>query len=178
MFSTVNGLEYKYDLTAPEFRTAFDFLKRDDLETLPDGWIELDHGVRAGVQSYESFKWNENMFETHDKYFDIQYVVKGREVCGVCRRSGLRTAVPYEEERDITFYEDPQFCSYVLLEEGDFIVLSPEDAHKPRCLSGESMKIKKIVIKVPVGRYSWSEDLKRKLSRDSTTNSVLMASSL
>ena len=79
MISFRNGLEYKYDMTAPEFRTAFEFLKRKDLADLPVGWIELENGVRASVQRYTSFGWDENKFEAHEKYFDIQYVVKGRE---------------------------------------------------------------------------------------------------
>ena len=150
MISMKNGLEYKYDLTAPRFRTAFEFLKRTDLADLPVGWIELDNGVRASVQRYTSFEWDANKFESHERYFDIQYVVKGREICGVCSRDGLVEAVPYDEENDITFYEEPSHCSKVYLDEGDFIILSPEDVHKPRCMAEEEMAISKIVLKVPV----------------------------
>ena len=50
MYSTEIGLEYKYDLTSGKFKTAFEFLKRKDLARLPEGWIELDNGVRASVQ--------------------------------------------------------------------------------------------------------------------------------
>ena len=60
MFSSRNGLEYKYDFTANKFRIAFEFLKRKDLADLPVGWIELGEGVRASVQRYTSFKWDEN----------------------------------------------------------------------------------------------------------------------
>lgn len=152
MISFRNGLEYKYDMTAPEFRTAFEFLKRKDLADLPVGWIELENGVRASVQRYTSFGWDENKFEAHEKYFDIQYVVKGREVCGVCSRDGLKVAVPYDADGDIMFFEEPEHCSKVYLNEGDFIVLAPEDVHKPRCMADEEMPISKIVLKVPVRR--------------------------
>ena len=96
MYSTEIGLEYKYDLTSEKFKTAFAFLKRKDLARLPEGWIELDHGVRASVQHYTTIARNEGSFETHEKYFDVQYVVEGRELCGVCRRHGLVVKTPYD----------------------------------------------------------------------------------
>lgn len=151
MFSSRNGLEYKYDFTAKKFGIAFEFLKRKDLAELPVGWIELGEGVRASVQRYTSFKWDENRFETHEKYFDVQYVIEGMETCGVCDRSECKTvAIPYNEANDITFYDEPEHYGIVFLNAGDFIVLGPEDAHKPRCAAEEQIPIKKIVVKVPV----------------------------
>ena len=151
MYSVKNGFEYKYDFTAKKFRIAFEFLKRKDLAELPVGWIELGEGVRASIQRYDSFRWNDNRFETHEKYFDVQYVIEGMELCGVCDRSELgKVAVPYSPENDITFYEEPLHYGTVFLNAGDLIVLGPEDAHKPRCAVGEPMPIKKVVVKVPV----------------------------
>ncbi len=151
MFSMKNGLEAKYDFKERKFQIAFDFLKRRDLADLPVGWIELEEGVRASVQRYTSFKWDDNRFETHEKYFDVQYVIEGMEYCGVCKREELgKVAVPYDEENDIEFYDEPSHCGRVFLNAGDFIVLAPEDAHKPRCAVDEQIPIKKIVVKVPV----------------------------
>ena len=150
MYSTALGDEYRYDLTAPKFQTAFAFLRRKDLAELPVGWIELENGVRASVQHYESIDEAEASFETHEKYFDVQYVVEGQEYCGVCSREGLVVKTPYSESGDITFYEDPELSGEVLLNAGDYIVLAPEDAHKPRLVAGKKMPVKKIVIKVPV----------------------------
>ena len=151
MFSTKNGLEYKYDFSSKKFRIAFEFLKRKDLADLPVGWIELGDGVRASVQRYDSFAWDANRFETHEKYFDVQYVIEGIEFCGVCDRSECKkVAVAYNADNDVTFYEEPKHCGTVFLNAGDFIVLGPEDAHKPRCAVEKPMPIKKIVVKVPV----------------------------
>lgn len=151
MLAVKNGNEYKYDFTEKKFRIAFDFLKRKDLAELPVGWIELGDGVRASIQHYTSFKWDENRFETHDKFFDVQYVIEGMELCGVCDRSETKkVAVPYNAGNDVTFYEEPKHYGTVFLNAGDFIVLGPEDAHKPRCAAGEQIPIKKVVIKVPV----------------------------
>ncbi|MBO4278405.1 MAG: YhcH/YjgK/YiaL family protein [Spirochaetales bacterium] len=151
MYSFRSGLEYKYDFTQKKFRIAFDFLKREDLAQLPVGWIELGEGVKASVQEYDSFPWDANRFETHEAYFDVQYVVSGMEYVGVCDRRELGpVAVPYDKANDIEFYEEPSNCGKVFLNAGDFIVLAPEDAHKPRCAVDRPIPVKKIVVKVPV----------------------------
>ena len=148
-FGTI-GNEYKYDLTNPAFKTAFAFLHRDDLGTLPEGWIELGNGVRASVQHYTTMDPATLSFETHEKFFDIQYLVEGIELLGVCTRQGLTVKTPYDTENDVTFYKDPDYAGQVLLRGGDYVIFAPEDAHKPRCLAGSPLAVKKIVVKVPV----------------------------
>ena len=102
MVSNRIGLEYKYDFSSPKFRTAFEFLSRKDLGSLPLGWIDLDNGVRASVQGYETIAPAEGFYETHEKYFDIQYVVSGKEYVGVTTRDGLKVKTPYDKDGDIT----------------------------------------------------------------------------
>lgn len=151
MFVSKKGLENKYDFSSKKFQIAFDFIRRDDLADLPVGRFELGEGVSASVQEYTSMIWNENKFETHEKFFDVQYVVNGMEYCGVCDRSQLgQVSVAYDAENDVTFYEEPSHYGKVFLNAGDFVVLTPEDAHKPRCNDGKEVYVKKIVVKVPV----------------------------
>lgn len=144
------GSEYKYDLTAPKFQTAFAFLKRADLADLAEGWYELDYGVRASVQRYTTFPAAELDFETHIDYFDVQYMVSGQEIIGLVNADGLMTKIPYDKANDIQFYQEPAFSGAVFMRTGDYIVLAPEDAHKPRCAAGAPMAVNKIVVKVPV----------------------------
>ena len=144
------GTEYKYDMTEHKFQIAFSFLKREDLASLPEGWIELGDGVRASVQHYSTMDAKTLDFETHEKYFDVQYLVEGEELLGVCSRKGLTEKIPYAQENDVTFYHEPALSGSVLLYGGDYVVFAPEDAHKPRCAAGAAMPVKKIVIKVPV----------------------------
>lgn len=137
------------NLLDPKFMTAFGFLKRDDLSSLAEGWYELENGVRASVQRYETLPESELSFETHEKFFDVQYLVEGREFIGVCTRRVLKEKTPYDGGNDVTFYEEPAYAGKVLLEAGDFVVLAPEDAHKPRCAVVNRQPVIKIVIKVP-----------------------------
>ena len=151
MVSNKIGMEYRYDFTQQRCRAAFVFFSRKDLDTLPVGWIDLGDGVGASVQSNTTISPDEGSYETHEKFFDIQYVVKGREYVGVTSREGLCVKAPYDSDGDITFYYDPERKdSMIYLEEGDYIILAPEDAHKPRLAAGEKTQVRKSVVKVPV----------------------------
>lgn len=129
---------------------AFAFLRRADLETLSEGWIDLEEGVRASVQHYATMPADTLDFETHERFFDIQYLVEGIELVGFVDRNRLDVKVPYNPESDITFYEDTAHAGAALLHAGDYVLLTPEDAHKPRVAAGEGIPVKKIVMKVPV----------------------------
>ena len=76
-----NNLKGKYttdcNLSASKFHTALAFLHRPDLAELPEGWIEMDNGVRASVQHYTTMAAETLDFETHEKFFDVQYLIAG-----------------------------------------------------------------------------------------------------
>ena len=91
----VNIENDEYDFNSPLFKCAIAFLKRPDLNMLEPGRIDLDNGVYASVQEYETKDENECRFETHEKYFDIQFVVSGKEYIGICDR---KEAIAYAIE--------------------------------------------------------------------------------
>jgi len=149
MLTTNLKLADKYNYLSEKFTKAYHFLRTEDLEALPVGITEIDgNEVFANVQEYTTMPWEECAFEAHDRYFDIQYMVYGREMFGYVKREGLKEKAPYDQEKDLVFFEDPRDSGQILLEAGDLAVVPPEDAHKPRCMAGESCRVKKIVVKV------------------------------
>jgi len=142
--------ELRYEFKNKKFAKAMEFINRKDLSSLAEGWYELGEGVRASVQRYATEDASKLSFETHEKFYDLQYVVSGEEAMGVSTRDGLVVKTPYNGANDITFYKDPKAFGTVVLNAGDYIVLAPEDAHKPRCTVGKSVPVVKIVVKVPV----------------------------
>lgn len=146
-FSEITVAE-QYNYLDEKFRRAYQWLKETDIRALPAGSYQIkDDQVIANVQEYTTFAAEQGVFETHEKYFDIQYLVSGKEMFGICKRDGL---VEKERiaEQDLIFYEEPEFSGAVLLEPGDLIVVAPEDAHKPRCLAGAPCEVKKVVVKI------------------------------
>lgn len=120
-----------------------------DRSCIAAGWkLSCDGKYGSGqCQEYTTIPASEGAFETHEKYFDIQYVISGKEQFGVCKRDGLSVKERIEEN-DLIFYEEPDLSGTVLLEEGDLIIVAPEDAHKPRCQADGPCQVKKVVVKV------------------------------
>ena len=148
MFCSNIGIAEKYNYLEEKFKKGYQWLKETDILSLPEGSYPISGDeVVASVQEYTTVSGDQCFFETHEKYFDIQYVASGREQFGICGREGL-VVKERIEERDLIFYEEPPHSGSVLLQEGDMIVVAPEDAHKPRLMAGEPCKVKKVVIKV------------------------------
>ena len=140
----------KYDYLSERFKAGYKWLAETDIKTLEDGaYPILGDEVVANVQSYTTEPADKRRFEAHNKYFDIQYVAEGCEYFGVCRREGLKESEAHAE-RDLYFFEEPETSGMILLREGDFIVVEPEEAHKPRCSAGAPVKVKKVVVKVKI----------------------------
>ncbi len=151
MFATTKALSTKHNFLAEKFTIGYEFLHRDDLPALPVGNIDLGGGITVQVQEYTSKLPAEGMFETHDKFFDIQYVVSGVEAFGIAKREGLEISIPYNPEKDIAFYKEPAVSGSVILAAGDLVVVAPEDAHKPGlAIADRRVAVKKLVIKIPV----------------------------
>lgn len=144
------ALAERYDYLAEKFKIGYAFLRRPNLADLPVGKIELEQGVTASVQEYTTIPADEGKYETHDRYFDIHYIVAGREGFHLAPRDTLEEKIPYDAERDITIYHSPETASQVILSQGELIVVTPEEAHMPKMIAGEPCMVKKIVLKVPV----------------------------
>jgi len=148
--SSLNGAD-KYDYLAEKFKKGYEFLRTADLTGLAVGRVDIDGDeVFASVQEYTTMPPEECRYEAHNDYFDIQYMVAGEELFGYAKREDLKESVPYQADDDIVFFADPVTCGMVLLKAGDCAVVSPEDAHKPRCIAGKAEKVRKIVVKVRI----------------------------
>ena len=96
----------KYNYLDDKFQAAYKWLAETDLDNTPAGSYPICEGVTANVQEYTTFPASEGSFETHDKFFDIQYVISGKEQFGVCKREGLVLKEDHPEN-DLKFYEEP-----------------------------------------------------------------------
>jgi len=139
-----------YRSVHPGFAASFDWLSKFD-PSLADGKYPIDGDrVFALVQSYTTGLPSQKKFETHVEHIDIQYVAQGVETMPVVARGGLVATLPYEAARDVELYADPSEWTTLLCGPGSFAIYFPHDAHKPGCISGAPMLIKKVVIKVKV----------------------------
>ena len=89
MYATTIALAEKYNYLDDKFKAAYAWLRDTDIAALSAGSYPVCEGVTANVQEYTTFPASEGSFETHDKFFDIQYVISGKEQFGYCKREGL-----------------------------------------------------------------------------------------
>lgn len=141
----------KYDYLEEKFRKAYQWLRENDANRLEPGSYPIDgDDVYASVQAYETQPSSQRNFESHEKFFDVQYLASGIEKFGVTSVEGLKEKERYPE-RDLIFYENPDQAGWIVLHPGDAIVVAPEDAHCPMCMAGDApTAVRKVVVKVRV----------------------------
>ena len=125
---------------------GFEFLHNTDLDAIPSGKHDIDGDtIFALVQEYQTKPLAECKLESHKKYIDIQYVIRGEEFMGITTKNN-QNILEVNEEKDYTFYEGT--TSLVRVSKGMFTIFFPDDLHQP-CVQTESVsEVKKVVIKV------------------------------
>lgn len=121
-------------------------LSQDLVNIKPKKYIIDGESVWANVQEYETK--DEAKYETHRKYIDIQYMIKGKEFVGVTDKTNCSTCVEYNSDTDLEFMDIKVKEEYQILNEGDFLIFYPTDAHKPSINPDEKLKVKKVIVKV------------------------------
>ncbi len=88
--------------------------------------------------------------EVHDRYIDLQWVLRGEERYGWASRTACRAPQgAFDTERDILFFSDrPE--SVVTARAGEFLIFFPEDAHAPLInpAPGEEASVRKVIFKI------------------------------
>lgn len=135
-----------YDL-GQKYKTALEFLQKNDLKTMENGkYLIQNDDIYIIVQEYETKNAKDSKLEAHQKYTDIQYIIKGREKLGYLHIDKFSPETFYDTNKDIIFGNGD--CTFVEANEGDFVIFTPQDAHMP-CISIDApSQVKKAVIKI------------------------------
>lgn len=136
----------------PKFVKAFAFIQKATEAKLESGKYLIDgEEIYAFVQNYVSILKENSIFEGHQKYIDIQYVMEGCEVLGFLEVSKAVVKDEYNAETDASFYKESDIVSYCVANQGDFCIFYPHDIHSPRlAYNNVPSNVKKIVVKVRV----------------------------
>jgi len=140
----------RFEYLGPNFKTAFEFLRKTDLASLKPGKIEIDgKKVFAYVSEPELKAFGTGKSEVHRRYADIQVPIAGPEAIGVHRMTDEDLARPFVEKDDYALFETK--VEPIVLEPGEFLALFPLGAHNP-CSTCDpaavGRKNKKICVKV------------------------------
>lgn len=138
-----------YRAISPKIAAGFDFL----IKATPD--IELGEyfvieGVKAIVSEYMTKSIFQPGYEAHKRVIDIQYPIIGLERVKWSPLDTMAVKTPYDEQKDVAYYEQPTQGTYVDIGNGFFAIMFPADGHGPQHFVTEPELIKKITIKVSI----------------------------
>ena len=128
---------------------ALEIIEGLDWDTVACGRYDVDDELYYMVQEYETKFPNEARYEAHEKYVDIQYIVKGTERMEFADAAKLKVTEAYNPKTDVKFFEEPKVIDASIVEAGDYRIFYPEDAHRPGlCVNHTPAKVKKILAKI------------------------------
>lgn len=125
---------------------GLNYLASTDFTKVEDGRHDLTDYLYANIQTYQTKE--DALFEAHRDYIDIQYIISGEEKIGVTDYSSCTEAIAYDKEKDIEFLNGEG--EYYLLKEGEYMILYPQDAHKPSISLNNQSTVRKVVVKVRI----------------------------
>lgn len=150
IYDDISNAEFYYKL-GQNIKIGLQFLMdEDNLDRLPLGRVEIDGDrVFALVQEYESKDFEADMWEAHKKYLDIHYIVRGSEKIKIAQIENCHHRTAYDDKEDYWLFTAEGH--EIVISEGQFIILAPEDVHQPGIMTGiKTQKIRKIVIKAMI----------------------------
>lgn len=130
----------KYANLHPRFAMAIDFLQ-NKAPFLDLGRYELDgENLYVTIVEVDLRSQNEAKLEVHDRYVDVQAVLKGSETYGYAVRENCSNPIgQMDEQKDILFFEDPKQTLFTV-NKGQMMIFYPSDAHAPLIGNGKVVK--------------------------------------
>jgi len=149
IYDKIDNLE-TYAGISEDIRLGLEWL-RDVNPNIEKGVYELSPRVKAIVSEYTTQEVNENGYEAHRDYIDIQYLISGSEKICCLPLESLKESKTYRKEIDAAFYEEANINPLeMLVGNGYFAIFYPQDGHMPCLNFGKSENVKKVVVKIKV----------------------------
>lgn len=148
IYDNLDNVKFYKNISA-DILEGLRYLQHVDLDTIV-GVHQITPKVKAIVSEYETKPQNDNGYEAHKKYIDIQYLLKGSERVACLPLDRLKETVPYSEERDAAFFTSSLQPIEMTLGDGYFAIFFPQDGHMPQLSIGGPEMVKKVVVKVGI----------------------------
>lgn len=138
-----------YRNLSERLKKGLEFLEEIDFESIEPGRYNIEgDDIFAMVQEYNTKSPSDAKVEAHERYIDIQYVVKGEEYLGYAPLDDQDITEAYDAEKDLVFFNAE--TNNIKLGERMFAILYPTDLHAPGVMIESSKPVKKVVVKVLV----------------------------
>ncbi|ANY73253.1 hypothetical protein BBD41_12050 [Paenibacillus ihbetae] len=135
----------------PVIRKAVDYLTLTDFASLQTGQYPIQgEDMFARIIDLNTVSKDERLAEKHEQFFDIHYLLEGDETIGwSLQTGGIPSPVePYRQDQDAALYGDIPSEMPIRLTPGSYMVLFPEDIHRPGLAMEDPGTVRKVVVKI------------------------------
>ncbi|MFE5323675.1 YhcH/YjgK/YiaL family protein [Paenibacillus sp. NPDC056579] len=139
----------------PVIRQALDYLERTNFTDMETGkYPIIPDQMYAMVMQLTTKPLEEAKAEKHEQFLDIHYVLQGSETIGYAVNSGAnQTIQPYDADGDYALYGHVEGERFVRMSAGDYVVLLPEDIHRPGLCDNAPGPVRKVVVKISIDLF-------------------------
>jgi len=129
---------------------AMAYLKNTNLDSIAVGKYPIEgDALFATVTENPTKDFDQTKWESHKKYIDIQYIIRGKEKMGIAPQATATVTTPYDETKDVANYSSNEGKFFEAVP-GTFFIFFPRDAHRPNTKIEGCDRDKKIVLKIRV----------------------------
>jgi YhcH/YjgK/YiaL family protein len=138
-----------YRVPVDGLEEALAWLGKPGLPGLEPGRYPLgDSGAVAILAAARTVPEEEEEWEAHRRFADLQVVLSGEEVMGFAPLAGMIPKGVYSEEDDCVLLEGAG--NFMLVRAGGFVIFTPGDAHKAMLATPSGPgEVRKVVFKLP-----------------------------
>lgn len=150
IFGDINNINDMEKVLPKVILRAINYLKENDFLSMKPGVYKIEgEDIFAQVVDITTREKAEVNPEVHKKYIDVQFSVEGKEKIGFARETGNSEVLEdFLNEKDIKFYKSIDDEIDLIMNKGSFVVLFPNDVHRPGCLIGNPCLIRKVIVKI------------------------------
>lgn len=103
----------------------------------------------ANVHGYETRAHELCRYESHRRYIDLQFCIKGGEIIEWHPTSALEPTGDYDAVKDVIHYGSPTVPDALLrMGPRSFAIFFPSDGHMPKVVNQRDQRVDKLVIKI------------------------------
>lgn len=131
--------------------SVFNWLATQDLEQLAEGKYPICGNTYARIQVATTRPEQQCNIESHRKYIDFQWTIKGKEGVRLFKHEQVWPASPYNKNKDFRRYElkDDEKPKRFTSNPKQFFMFFPNDYHQCMLeIGGRKSNIRKVIVKI------------------------------
>jgi YhcH/YjgK/YiaL family protein len=141
---------WKFYHFGPAWAKAFEFLLTLSPDAEEKRYMIQGEDIFAIVMSYDTCSPETSLFESHQKYIDIQTTLLGTERFECSFTDTLSVQTTYDDEKDVQLYRRlTPGQTRIDVSSDTFVMLYPHDAHMASLMINDTCEhVKKVVVKI------------------------------